>query len=58
MNETTIFNQVRMLKQKGMNTGEAIAEIETILRAKLPDNLKDRIKTEMDFGSFSSSLTK
>ena len=55
--EQNIFNQVRLLREKGLSTDEAIGEIESILRAKLPEGIKDRIKTEMNFEEFRLPVT-
>ena len=56
--EQNIFNQVRLLREKGLSTDEAIGEIESILRAKLPEGIKDRIKTEMNFEEFRLPVTR
>lgn len=45
-NQETIFHSVNVLTEKGLSVREAIAEIEAILRGKLPDSIKDRIYHE------------
>jgi len=44
---TDVFNHVRMLKEKGLTTKEAIEEIESTLRGKLPEHIKARIYQEV-----------
>ena len=51
MKEQTIFNQVTLLREKGLSLDEAIGEIEGILHCKLPEEIKDRIKTDLDFST-------
>ena len=42
----TVFHTVRQMMAKGMTVEQAIAEVEAILRSKLPDHIKDMIRQE------------
>jgi len=44
--QETIFDSVKILVEKGMTVKEAIAEVEAILRGKLPEHIVDRIYQE------------
>ena len=44
MKQETIFDTIRILQAKGLSVDEAIAEVESILRGKLPENLVIMIK--------------
>ena len=42
----TVFHSVKIMIEKGMDFQEAINEVESILRGKIPDHIKDRIRQE------------
>lgn len=42
----TVFHSVKIMMEKGMSLDQAIEEIESILRGKIPDHIKDRIRQE------------
>ena len=45
--QETVFETVRILLKKGMTVDQAIEEVESLLRGKLPEIIVDKIKEEL-----------
>ena len=46
MVQTTVFDTVKQLLEKGMTLEEAIREVEFKLRTPFPENIRDMIREE------------
>ena len=42
----TVFNSVKIMMEKGMSVDQAIEEVESVLRGKLPDHIVAIIRQE------------